>query len=390
MKQFSDALWDGSDPLYAPGLCVSNRSFRWRAPKRYISAGFKPTTVTLTPGEIDDEHALERAQICRDMTKKLLRWWEAQSESAADYGTWGWLIGRYLSDDYSPVNDVKGNTREQYVDYSNRWKLIIGKAKIPDLDFVAMKQIEGAMKQKGRSDSTIKRMAGQLGRIASYGILLKAPGSADAKNLLSEMRHKRSPQRQSVATRGQIQAIVAAADAAGQHAWATGTLINWWFALRLNDVFGDYVDGAWRDGLTWDMLPADCSTITKVISKTEKTLAEPYVYDVAAVPGLRERLLELRPEFARGPVIVGERLRKPYTRSGRVQAWRRFRKAAGVPEAVQMRDTRPGAITEAGELGLAPVLLRNFAQHTQIGTTDIYLRERSGDANMVVELRVQK
>jgi hypothetical protein len=58
----------------------------------------------------------------------------------------------------------------------------------------------------------------------------------------------------------------------------------------------------------------------------------------------------------------------------------------GLPEELQIRDTRSGGITEAKTL-VDPYTLQHAAQHTQGTTTDIYARDRSGATNNVVRIR---
>ena len=93
-------------------------------------------------------------------------------------------------------------------------------------------------------------------------------------------------------------------------------MIQFEFALRAVDVRGQWLktnetEGGilrnglrWQDGLTWDMVDPDLTTMTKLISKTKTSLPEPYKFDLTAVPEIRERLLAIRPQNAVGPVLL--------------------------------------------------------------------------------------
>lgn len=99
---------------YAPGLHQpKGRKPAWRAPRRYVEAGWTPARVEVPP---EDATAL-----CRRYTRELLAWWRKREPSAADVGTWGYVIRRYRSDPYSPYQEVKANTREGYDFTCDKW-----------------------------------------------------------------------------------------------------------------------------------------------------------------------------------------------------------------------------------------------------------------------------
>jgi hypothetical protein len=66
----------------------------------------------------------------------------------------------------------------------------------------------------------------------------------------------------------------------------------------------------------------------------------------------------------------------PYTRDGWTQAFIRCGQAASVPEYVKTMDTRAGGLSEAGSLGLDPMILRDAAGHQNVSTTYRYVRNR--------------
>jgi hypothetical protein len=59
-----------------------------------------------------------------------------------------------------------------------------------------------------------------------------------------------------------------------------------------------------------------------------------------------------------------------------------------LPDELRISDARSGGITEAKAL-VDPKTLSHAAQHTQLSTTDLYTRDRSGSANKVIALRAR-
>ncbi|MGB1236139.1 MAG: hypothetical protein ACPG5U_10425 [Planktomarina sp.] len=133
------------------------------------------------------------------------------------------------------------------------------------------------------------------------------------------------------------------------------------------------------------MVAPDLSSMTKVISKTKKSQAEPYTFDLTLVPDLRNMLASVPVDRRFGPLIrmPNGDVPKQYQVSKRFKA---IVRKLGLPDHLQIRDCRSDGITEACSL-VDPMTLRNSAQHSQVSTTDRYVRGRSSDANTVVALR---
>lgn len=403
-----------ADPNYAPGLSWSGRFARWKAPRKYVEAGYPVKSVKLEPGSPDDESQPARALACRQHTLDLLKWWKAQDESAVDYGTWAYVIGRYRTDPYSPYRETKANTRANYDYLLERWHGAIGHMRVSDLGWTQIKEIEHRMKAKGRSIAYVKRMMTMLRTVAKYGgFAINIPEAREVSTILSQMRFTTPQARNVVPTRDQVYAIVAQADAAGDEPVAAGLILQFELNLRAVDVRGQWFEiteaefrqggivrrverngsaiySRWQDGLTWEMFTPDCTSFTKVMSKTERNDGEPYTFDLTPLPDLVQRLRRLRGRHPTGPVIVSGRYGLPYEITAWSAAFRRYRDAAGVPSEVRAMDLRAGGITEAKEMGADPYSLRDAAQHKHLNTTDRYSRARSSSANRVVQLRQGK
>lgn len=389
--RFDESLWDDSDPDYAPGMKhrKDRGTYFWTPPKKYKDAGYVIKTIPL-----DQETHRARAAKCRELTREMLDWYKGQS-AGRHAGTWGYVIARYLADDFSSIWDVRPQTRAGYRKELAIVEAVIGDVRVLDTDYAMLATIKKAMETKGRSTHYIKKWFTHFRLAVSHGIKIGEPGCREVKAIRSEMRIKNPPRRSKFITHDQVNQIVAEADARGWNQLALSVLLRFEYMLRGVDVYGDWSpsegreggirhdDLLWDGGLTWEMFDKDVTQFEKVISKTRDSLPEPYVY--LLIPSIRERLLQI-PEGQRiGPVIVMEDGLPP--RHGRMShQFRKVRKSLELPEYLQIRDTRSGGITEAKELvdGFA---LRDAAQHTQITTTDTYVRGRSETANNVVQLR---
>ena len=394
MKTFRPALWDGSDPSYSPCTSTTGGFVYWKAPLRYRKAGYAVTIVKLGP--TGDDHAAK----ARELTREMVRWFDGANVKLKP-NTWAHLIARYKSDDVSPFRDVKANTRQDYLDRLSYWEPAIGHMPIADMSFVEAKRIVRGMQDKGRSPHFIKSKFTMLRILAGYGVAVQMPGARDVREILRELKLKSPRPRTASPTEAQIEAVIAAADAAGDHAFALGLLIQWRLTLRAIDVRGDWFalqDGEdrsgivrgkrrWGDGLTWDMIDRDITTLTKTPSKTEESMPEALVFDLTLVPAVRERLAQI--ESRVGPVIV-DRHGMPYDRFAWSDLFRKHRTTAGVPDSVWMMDTRAGAINDARRKGADPLALQRQANHADFKTTQRYLRERSDGANNVLRLRAER
>lgn len=393
---FKDALWDDSDPLYAPGQKKIRGSFAWVAGKRYRDAGYAIKTVNLG-GTVGDGKDVERAARCRELTRDMVAWFEGNNQTKQE-GTWAWLIARYLHDDYSAIHDVRPSTRESYKKVLARIEAAIGSVLIEDTDYPRLMEWRKTMESKGRSPHFISQWFRHWGLVNSHGIKLELPRCRELKIVRGEMRIKSPAKRAAFLNREQVEVIVECLDESGFGYVSLALLLRFEFMLRGIDVYGDWTptDGRkggiqvgermWEGGLTWEMVDPDTTRIEKVISKTRDKLPEPYRFDLLAVPQIRQRLLEVPESDRVGPIIKTPGKSTPPMR-GVIS--RRFKKAlrdCKLPDNLQIRDARSGGITEAKILA-QPFQLRDAAQHTQITTTDGYVRDRSASANEVIQLR---
>ena len=397
---FEQSLWDGSDPTYAPCTGRSSGLVYWKAPAKYRKAGYLVTTVRL-PGKEGDGLYLERAAKARELTREMVRWYEG--EDAPEPVTWGDLIARYKSDDISPMQDVKANTREIYMFCIGRWEAAIGESVVAETTYADLKWWLKTMSDNGRTNAYIKRMFTMLRMIAGYGRAIEFPGASKVKEVLGELRIKSPRPRTASPTEAQIMAVVKAADEAGHASFALGILFQWRLALRAMDVRGDYFrlkpkeersgicrgQFRWGGGLTWDMFDRDLNTLSKTPTKTEDSLQELITWDLRLVQDIRDRLSMVPAENRVGPVIL-DRRGMPFRHDAWSDLWRKHRVTAGLPDTIQVMDIRAGAINDAKSKGASKILLQQQANHADGKTTERYIRERSDGVNNVLRIRQER
>jgi hypothetical protein len=375
------------DPTYAPGIVKAKNLFYWRPPASSVKAGYNITNVRLI-GHEGDGQELARALRCREMERDMLRWIDAQNEPRVMPGTWHWLIASYKSDDLSPYREVKSNTAQTYLYCLDKWQEAIGATRIVDTDYMAIRRWQKAMEDNGRSSAYTRRMFTMLRIVAGYGVMIKAAGAKDVRDILGEMRFRSQRPNKSAPKSGELMAIIAAADKDGQHGFALGLSLQWWLTLRAVDVRGQWLgQGAarrWADGLTWDMI--DGTVIRKIISKTARSRPEAMQWDVGPIQDIVSRLAAIPADQRVGPVVRMNN-GKPFERRHWSALFRKYARQCGVSDAICAMDTRSGAINHAKGLGASPLQLQAMAQHADLSTTQIYIRDQVETAAQVIELR---
>lgn len=385
MPSFDLRRLDG-DPTYAPGRTYDKGTPWWRPTAADVKAGFKIKSYRLSGPEE------EQCAKCRELTRELLQWRAGTPKMQP--GTWAWIIARYRSDDLSPMQEVKANTRKSYQEEIAYWEEAIGSVLVAETTFEVLKRLKRGMETNGRSVAFIHRKFTHLRMVANYGLAVSPSLFRDVCAVFASGQMKvRAPMPREVApTHDQVLAIIAAADAAGDAPVALGLSLQWWLTLRAVDVRGQWLgDGTarrWADGLTWDMVDLKAGRITKAQSKTDRHDGTKTSWDIAPIPGLLDRLLAIPEDQRVGPVI--KRDGKPFEKEAYRNAFRRYARAAGVPDDVWMMDTRAGAVNDGLMHGADRTLLQHAAGHKDGATTERYIRAREVGANKVIQMRAGK
>jgi integrase len=103
-----------------------------------------------------------------------------------------------------------------------------------------------------------------------------------------------------------------------------------------------------------------------------------------------EELADYPRERRIGPVIINETTGKPWKRFNYRRMWASVSAAVGVPPGVWNMDLRAGGITEGLEAGADITMLGKAATHTQVQTTQGYVRDTLSKSRKVASLRARK
>lgn len=412
--RFKEALYDDSDPLYAPCTSRSRDLIYWVPTATCVAMGYPSKRIAL-PGVHGDGRDTERAAQARKLTRQML---EAVGEASAvrvKEGSWRWLIARYRGDKFSPMNrNVKPNTAAGYRELLDKLDVAIGDTMIADVDAVALMRWQDAMEaghkrrtaehnarliEKGFPESRLRstdsrdyvsRMFNMLRMLCSYAVLIDAQKAGRAQAILKAYTIKSPPKRKVFITEAQVAAVVAQADADGNAAFALGFLCQWWFALRAVDVRGQWLKEAagprWADGLTWDMIDKDLLTLRKTASKTQNSTGVSFDFDLTLVPDIRARLAAIPHERRVGPVITDTKGR-PFHKRYWATLYRKYADRAGVPFEVKSMDARAGAISHASNSGATLGQMQRQAGHASPKMTQHYSRDDGHIPNTVISLR---
>jgi integrase len=375
------------DLTYAPGITRAKDCFYWRPSTQAVAAGYAKGLHKL-PGKAGDGLDLDRAARCRELTRDMLRWASGADAPKVTLGSWHYLIGRYKSDEFSPFHEVKDNSRHSYRRIMARLEAALGASLVADTNHEVLKRMERAMREKGRSVHFIKSVFTMLRILSGYGVIIDCPGAARVREILGAMRIAAPRPKQNAPTQDQVLAVIAAADRAGHSAFALGISLQWWLTLRAVDVRGQWLAKRWADGLTWDMVSKDMTTIRKVISKTARSFPDAITFDISPLADVRARLDAIPLDRRVGPVITDAKGR-PYKDGEWARMWKKHAAAAGVPSNLKAMDIRSGALNHSRALGMDAYTLRDQAGHATIQTTEGYVRGRNDTMNRVIQLRAK-
>ena len=171
------------------------------------------------------------------------------------------------------------------------------------------------------------------------------------------------------ATRDQLEAFIAAADALGLPSVGTAALIGFELVLREPDIIGRLAWSDWRPNGT----PA-------VVIRHGKT-SEEYEQPIASRDGeplFPELEARISATPRTGPLIIMQDRSGPngefktHTEHGLRHLARRIRKHAGLPNAVSFASFRKGGMTEMGEAGLTDQQIIGLSGHKTRQMVSVY------------------
>lgn len=188
-------------------------------------------------------------------------------------------------------------------------------------------------------------------------------------------------------------AIRAKAREMGYFSIAFAQALMYGLGIRQKDALGEWLRNSepglseitsqgekWLFGMHWKN--AEGLLITHRLSKSirgRKGILDPESgktkqFDLSLYPMVMEELARIPVEKRIGPLVVDESTGLPWKQKTFARKWRKIARAAGVPDAVQTRDSRAGAATELERVaGLENT--RKAMGHSHQDTSRIYTRD---------------
>lgn len=319
-------------------------------------------------------------------------------------GTVASLIRAYQTDKVSPFRKVKPCTRTYYISLCNRLDWDHGPAVLADLKYRDLL----AWYEEWRSTGKIAMahsLVCMLRIVVGFGAtIMEDDACLRLSALLRKLNCEVPPARKERLTAEQAVAVCLEAHARGLHSIAMAQAFQFECTFRQKDCIGEWVpqfeDGTsevlhdgkkWLRGLRWSEI--DEHLILRHITSKKQKLIE---IDLKLAPMVIEELKRAYPGFdvvdddetkqlviigrhllpASGPVIVSDTTRRPWVNYEFRRVWRSVARAVGVPDTVQNRDSRAGAITEAYDAGADPTFIQKTATHS---TQQMSQRYNRGD-----------
>jgi hypothetical protein len=395
----------------------------WVARPDIVKRGYAVKTVRLWPPSSDvrrlepdaDEWALIGSR-CLKYQDEMLEWaniGQRDHDPRAIYdGTVASLVKVFQTDPDSPYRNLRPHTRKSYDSQQATLERTIGTARIPELTFrdfkrwhegFAKPKIEGQPPRKARAHGLMT----QLRIVVAFGALLDLPGCRKAREILAAMEFETPKKRTTFITLEQCIAFRKKAHEMGLPSLGLAQALQYELMLRQKDVIGErvplsepglsefiYAGQKWLHGIHWKEVSSDM-ILTHRLSKSlrgrnailDPTAGKLEQFDLTTYPMVMEELAHVTDRS--GPMVKFEKTGRPWAAKHFAAKWRQVARAAGIPDNVQNRDSRAGAITEALDSGAIPDQVRRGAGHSRLDTTMIYARDSLSARANVTQLRVK-
>jgi len=385
------------EPGNAPGLEWKKRAKdgiripRWRARKKAVALGYRPSVIQLHTYSGDLAAIEER---CREEWAKMEAWLANERPAPKFDGTLASLIDLYWRDEYSPYHDLRHRTQRSYDHLLKVLKTSVGARRIDKLNGEDFRRWYRKLREP-KSPSLPARIARahdcmtMLRILFGYGQTMGLSNCEKLKRTLTEMRFKNTPPRRAVMTYEQVTGFIAKAHELGQSELALAQALQFEGTLRQIDVIGEWLPDPtrssgirWANGLLWQHIRD--YVLVKDTTKTGQEAAIDFKLYPLALAELQRVPLEERV----GRVIQDSRSGQPFKERRFEKNWRIVARAAGIPDNVMNRDSRAGGVTEGSDAGADLEHLRHHASHSSTVTTARYSRKTLTKTRAVARLRV--
>lgn len=332
------------------------------------------------------------------------------------------LIDAYQTDPVSPYHELRERTRVNDAGILRRIKGSYGDVVLTDIKNRTLIEWHKIWSKNGEHVPMGHAMMAKVRTVVRFGLLFLEDVECQRLRLvLHDMKFKQGPAREQFLTAAQADAIRAQAHLDERPSIALAQAVQFECTLRQKDVIGEWQSlgepgisdvlseyGKWLRGIKWDEIDANLILIHTTSKKQKKVTVDfklaPMVIDELRrqYPGcitkyqVRDKATgETRVELivhrailpASGPLIIDEEHGRPYLTENFRRRWRSYARAAGIPDAVQNRDTRAGAITEALACGASKDDVRQAATHSNEQMTSRYARDAPSAAKRSMTAR---
>lgn len=300
------------------------------------------------------------------------------------------LIEAYRSDPISPYHKLRHRTRINVDGVLRRIARGQGKTPLDAIKHRTLVEWHKTWSQDGACLPMGHSMMASLRTIVGFGLVfLEDKDCLFLRSVLREMKFSMGSARDQIITAQQADAVRAQAHAEGCTSMALAQAIQFEGTFRQKDIIGEWVPyeepgiseitraryGKWMRGIRWNEI--DENLILRHVTSKKNKLVE---VDLKLAPMVIEELQAMFGGTTRahlpasGPVIVDEEHGRPYLTENFRRRWRKLARAVGIPDDVQNRDTRAGAITEAISYGVSIDDAGKAAAHSTTQMTARYSR----------------
>lgn len=424
--------------LNTPGLKWNPRETHWVAywvaNPDLVQRGWKPKTRRLWPStEAPPEQqqsptADEWREISSDcgLYQNEMREWakggSSEDAQAVYNGTFGSLIKIYQTDHDSPFREQRWNTQMSRAGTLATLDAIVGKRVVKKLTFRDFKHwVEEfrAPAQPGGPERPARAhaMISMVRTVVAFGAALELADCLRLHPIISGnksggtgmLRVAGSRRREVFMTAAQAVAIRAEAHRQGLPSIALLQALTFETGVRPGDFLGQWLPLAepgtsditrglrkWLFGARWSDISDDLVLTVRVSKSIRGRHASGLAgtgkferFNLRSYPMVMEEL-DLTLVGRGAPLIVCEITGRPWDAKHYAHTWRTIARAAGVPDEVQSRDSRAGAITEGIDSGARLEEMRKVAGHSQIGMTARYDRGAETTRDRVAKLRTER
>lgn len=342
-------------------------------------AGFTPKTANLSHLASDMRQVSAACLRLEGQQRAWLAGRTAGSPMDRFDGSMLSLFDVYEVDPRSTFRKLKPSSARPYAFYLRKLKASIGGRRIDHITGLDVQSWHHEI-ATAHGPAAAAMCIAVIKAALSFGVAARLPGCADLKMAVDQISFPVLPPRRSAPTLADVQAIIRTAHAKGYPSIAFATALCFEGSIRLWDVIGRWVpisdpglstviSGSWKwFGPRWEDVGADL-TLTLKPSKTEATTGAEVELDLSVMPLVMDEIAKIPEARRRGPLIVQDRPRTPWSEDHYRKRFREIRAEAGVRGTLWARDMRAGAITEGRKAGAAMDDLAKQAGHSSTKTT---------------------